>query len=90
MLALVDANVWLPVLVERHQHHAAATDWWRDRQPATCCWCRPIQQTVLRLLTHRSVMGEVPGGNFGAKFSSGQAGTTWRGTGRPAHGCPQR
>jgi uncharacterized protein len=58
MLALVDANVWLPVLVERHQHHAAATEWWRDRQPATCCWCRPIQQTVLRLLTNRSVMGD--------------------------------
>lgn len=58
MLALVDANVWLPVLVERHQHHAAATGWWRDRQPATCCWCRPIQQTVLRLLTNRSVMGD--------------------------------
>ena len=58
MPALVDANVWLPLLVERHQHHAAATAWWRDRQPATCCWCRPIQQTVLRLLTNRTVMGE--------------------------------
>ena len=57
MTALVDANVWLPILVERHQHHARATAWWQDRQTATCCWCRPIQQTVLRLLTNRTVMG---------------------------------
>lgn len=58
MSALIDANVWLPILVEWHQHHAPATAWWREQQPASCCWCRPIQQTVLRLLTNRSVMGE--------------------------------
>jgi toxin-antitoxin system PIN domain toxin len=58
MTALVDANVWLPILVGRHQHHAVATAWWRERQAATCCWCRPIQQTILRLLTNRTVMGD--------------------------------
>jgi toxin-antitoxin system PIN domain toxin len=58
MPALIDANVWLPILVERHQHHAPATAWWHGQQSATCCWCRPIQQTVLRLLTNHSVMGE--------------------------------
>lgn len=26
MIALVDANVWLPVLVESHEHHAVATE----------------------------------------------------------------
>ena len=57
MIALVDANVWLPVLVESHEHHAVATAWWRERAAASCCWCRPVQQTVLRLLTNRSVMG---------------------------------
>ncbi len=58
MPALVDANVWLPILVERHQHHAVATAWWSERPAAACCWCRPLQQTVLRLLTNRSVMGD--------------------------------
>lgn len=58
MPALVDANVWLPILVESHEHHAAATEWWSERPAATCCWCRPLQQTVLRLLTNRSVMGD--------------------------------
>ena len=58
MIALVDANVWLPVLVESHEHHAVATAWWKERAAASCCWCRPIQHTVLRLLTNRSVMGD--------------------------------
>jgi toxin-antitoxin system PIN domain toxin len=58
MTALVDANVWLPVLVERHEHHAVATAWWRERAAASCCWCRPVQQTVLRHLTNRTVMGD--------------------------------
>ncbi len=58
MTALVDANVWLPILVEKHQHHASATAWWSERPDSTCCWCRPLQQTVLRLLTNRNVMGD--------------------------------
>ena len=58
MIALVDANVWLPILFERHQHHTVAMEWWRERHATTCCWCRPVQQTVLRLLTNRTVMGD--------------------------------
>lgn len=58
MIALVDANVWLPILLERHEHHAVATAWWRERHASSCCWCRPIQQTVLRILTNRTVMGD--------------------------------
>jgi toxin-antitoxin system PIN domain toxin len=58
MPALVDANVWLPILCARHSHHAVATAWWNAQAAASCCWCRPIQQTILRLLTNRTVMGE--------------------------------
>lgn len=58
MPALVDANVWLPVLFAGHAHHAAATAWWEAQPAACCCWCRPIQQTILRLLTNRTVMGD--------------------------------
>ncbi len=58
MTALVDANVWLPILVERHAHHIKANAWWKAQASASCCWCRAIQQTVLRLLTNQSVMGK--------------------------------
>lgn len=58
MPALVDANVWLPVLFAGHAHHASASAWWEAQPAASCCWCRPIQQTILRLLTNRTVMGD--------------------------------
>ena len=58
MTALVDANVWLPILVARHAHSRMAQTWWQNRSAGSCCWCRPVQQTVLRLLTNRTVMGE--------------------------------
>jgi toxin-antitoxin system PIN domain toxin len=58
MPALIDANVWLPILHAGHSHHTDATAWWDRQSEASCCWCRPIQQTILRLLTNRTVMGE--------------------------------
>lgn len=58
MPSLVDANVWLPLLDNRHPHHSVASVWWERQSVADCCWCRPIQQTVLRLLTNRTVMGD--------------------------------
>ena len=58
MVALVDANVWLPLLLGDHVHHDPAWAWWSGQAAGACCWCRPIQQTVLRLLTNRTVMGE--------------------------------
>jgi len=42
---------------ERHEHHRAASLWWQAQDAATACWCRPVQQTVLRLLTNPQVMG---------------------------------
>lgn len=56
MSALVDANVWLPILVERHEHHGRARSWWDSVGPGEACWCRPIQQTILRLLCNRTIM----------------------------------
>lgn len=58
MPILVDANVWLPILVERHEHHQAASAWWDNCDPVAACWCRPVQQTVLRLLSNPRVMGD--------------------------------
>lgn len=56
MSALVDANVWLPILVERHEHHRRARAWWDSAGLGEACWCRPIQQTILRLLCNRTIM----------------------------------
>ena len=57
MPILVDANVWLPILMERHEHHQAASEWWENGEASAACWVRPVQQTVLRLLTNPRVMG---------------------------------
>ncbi len=58
MDALVEANVWLPILVERHEHHRPATTWWEKRTPGSATWCRFTQHAILRLLTNRVVMGD--------------------------------
>lgn len=58
MPALVDANVWLPILHAGHIHHAVAHQWWSRQTDGSCCWCRPVQQTILRLLTNRTILGD--------------------------------
>lgn len=58
MDALVDANVWLPILVERHEHHPAANAWWETRAAGSATWCRLTQHAVLRLLSNRVIMGD--------------------------------
>jgi len=58
MDALVDANVWLPILLERHEHHEPATAWWESRDPGSATWCRLTQHAILRLLNNRVVMEE--------------------------------
>ena len=57
MAALVDANVWLPILVERHEHHQAATTWWDNAPAESAVWCRVTQLAILRLLSNQTVMG---------------------------------
>lgn len=32
--------------------------WWEALEAGKACWCRPIQQTVLRLLTNEAIMTE--------------------------------
>ncbi len=58
MDALVDANVWLPILVERHEHHTVANAWWEACAAGSATWCRLTQHAVLRLLSNRVIMGD--------------------------------
>ena len=54
-MKLVDSNVWLALVVGTHQHHAAASNWFAGQGPDQAIFCRPTQQSFLRLLTTRSV-----------------------------------
>ncbi len=58
MPALVDVNVWFPILLERHEHHRVAMRWWEGLDAGEACWCRAVQQAVLRLLSNETIMGE--------------------------------
>lgn len=58
MSALVDTNVWFPILLERHEHHGVAWRWWERQAAGAAVWCRVAQLGVVRLLTNRTVMGE--------------------------------
>ena len=60
MDALVDANVWVPILLGSHPHHAKATAWWDKVAPGEATWCRFTQDAVLRLLTNTHVMAGAP------------------------------
>ena len=71
MDALVDANVWFPILLERHEHHRRATAWWENRSPGSATWCRFTQHAILRLLTNRAVMNH-------AARSAEEAWETWQ------------
>lgn len=57
---LADVNLWVATLVEDHPHHEAAADWWRALEPSSrgpVALCRLTQLGLMRLLTHRRVMG---------------------------------
>ncbi len=57
---LADVNVWLATLVEKHPHHEAATQWWReDVLPASdsVAFCRLTGLGLLRLLSSKRVIG---------------------------------
>jgi len=55
---LVDANVWLALATERHEHHAAARKWFALLSEEEAAFCRITQMTLLRLLTSKGVMDE--------------------------------
>jgi uncharacterized protein len=65
---LVDANVWLALLVKEHVHHFATGEWFDAIAPREAALCRVVQLTLLRLLGTRAIMG-------GATMSATEA---WR------------
>lgn len=61
-MILCDRNVWLALALSKHVHHDAAREWLETvEEPASVFFCRPTQQSFLRLLTNASVLG--PYGN---------------------------
>src|ERR1700761_2749880 len=54
---LPDVNVWLALASRRHVHALASGEWLNSVQDARVAFCRVTQMGLLRLLTHRSVMG---------------------------------
>jgi toxin-antitoxin system PIN domain toxin len=55
---LVDVNLLLALLVERHEHHRSALRWFDRLAAGEACVCRFVQLALIRLLASRSVMGE--------------------------------
>ena len=53
----LDANVWLALIWDRHEHASAARSWLEKAAEGSFLFCRFTQLTVLRLLTTAAVMG---------------------------------
>ena len=53
----LDANVWLALIWDRHEHSQIARDWFEREDEGRFLFCRFTQVTVLRLLTTASIMG---------------------------------
>ena len=53
----LDANVWLALIWNRHEHSQIARDWFEHEEEGSFLFCRFTQLTVLRLLTTASIMG---------------------------------
>src|SRR3954447_13587974 len=56
-LNVLDANVWLALIWNRHEHSAVARSWFEQTTDARFFFCRFTQLTILRLLTTAAVMG---------------------------------
>jgi toxin-antitoxin system PIN domain toxin len=50
-VCLPDVNFWVAAASDRHEHHAAARQWF-DSASAPVCFCRLTQMAFLRLLTN--------------------------------------
>jgi len=55
---LIDANVWLALDTDGHEHHVAAREWFLSLSSESAAFCRVTQMAFLRLLTNRAVMGQ--------------------------------
>lgn len=54
---LVDVNVWLALLLPRHEHHRAARVWYETLRRGEAGMCRFVQLALIRLLANPSVLG---------------------------------
>jgi len=48
---LLDVNVWMALVDQRHTQHRAARQYWERNGDATFCFCRVTMLGFLRLLT---------------------------------------
>ncbi|ORV18231.1 type II toxin-antitoxin system VapC family toxin [Mycobacterium celatum] len=57
-MQLCDTNVWLALALSGHVHHDVARRWLDTiDEPGVIHFCRATQQSFLRLLTNRTVLG---------------------------------
>jgi uncharacterized protein len=54
---VVDANVWVALLANDHEHHQSTQRWYERLEAEEAGLCRLVQVTMLRLLSTRAVMG---------------------------------
>jgi uncharacterized protein len=57
-ICLIDANVWIALASERHEHHRLAADWFESLDEFQAAFCRITQMSFLRLSTNIKVMRE--------------------------------
>jgi len=54
---LLDANVWLALVVESLAHHDFAKAYWEKEAAPVCGFCRATQLAFLRHLSNKAIMG---------------------------------
>jgi toxin-antitoxin system PIN domain toxin len=58
-MKLADTNVWLALVISKHDFHDAAQAWLaKETAPQGVVFCRATQQSFLRLLTTQAVMNQ--------------------------------
>jgi toxin-antitoxin system PIN domain toxin len=55
---VVDSNAWLALLVQQHEHHPVARQWFGELAPGQAGMCRVVQLDVIRFMgTARMMQG---------------------------------
>ena len=57
---LLDVNVWLALAIEEHPHHRPAASYWGSGAETARFFCRVSALSLVRLLTHPSLMADKP------------------------------
>jgi toxin-antitoxin system PIN domain toxin len=55
---LLDANVWLALVVDGHPGHARAREFWETEATMPCAFCRITLLALMRHLTNPAIMAE--------------------------------